>query len=316
VLVATPAFSQARQRINPDGSIRTVETKQTTKVREVLTRYRAGEFDDDIALLKLAIDETIDPEIDTEAALVDLNHAVFTIQRMAGPNASEAELLNAMQAYIYHAGPYNDQTVFSYDHSDPLGTDINNKLLTTYLDKRLGNCVSMPILVLILGQRLGMEMTLAAAPSHYFIKFKPADEGVWINLEATSGANPARDAWYHEGFKMTPQSTASGIYMTPMNEAELAASIIAVALEDAYGDERWWDAILIAEIIRELDQKNLSAILLRGSALNHLMEEDFHQQWPNPNDVPRELFPIYNSYVSESSKGFRYADSLGFVPEE
>lgn len=310
------ANAQARQRINPDGSIRTVETEQTTKVREVLKRYRAGEFDDDIALLKLAIDETIDPSIDTEAALTDLNQAAFTIRQMAGPNASEAQLLNAMQAYVYHAGPYNNQEVFSYDHSDPLGTDINNKLLTTYLDKRLGNCVSMPILVLILGRRLGMEMTLAAAPSHFLIKFNPVDEDLWINLEATSGANPARDAWYHENFKMTPQSTESGIYMAPMGETELAASIIAVALEDAYGDGRWWDAILIAEIIRELDEKNLSAILLRGSALNHLMEEDFHQQWPNPNDVPRELFPTYNSYASESSKDFRNAERLGFAPEE
>ena len=158
VFVVTQAFSQARQRINPDGSIRTVETEQTTKVREVLTRYRAGEFDNDIALLKLAIDETIDPNIGSEAALSNINQAVFTIRRMAGPNASEAELLNAMQAYVYHAGPYNDQTVFSYDHSDPLGTDINNKLLTTYLDKRLGNCVSMPMLVLILGRKLGMEV--------------------------------------------------------------------------------------------------------------------------------------------------------------
>jgi len=65
-------------------------------------------------------------------------------------------------------------------------------LLQRYLTTRRGNCITMPILFLALGQRLGLTMTLAEAPLHVFVKYTDDDGAVW-NLEATSGGGVTRD---------------------------------------------------------------------------------------------------------------------------
>lgn len=309
------ASGQARQRVNPDGSLREVSSKQSDQVREILKRYYEGKFNDDITLLKLAIDKTINPDTDINRTTAQIDQAVFTIRTIAGPNASESRLLDAMRAYIYQADEWNDHNSFSYDQTDPLGEMIKNKLLATYLETRRGNCVSMPTLVLLLGRKLGLEMTLATAPSHMLVKYKARGSQEWVNLEATSGANPSRVDWIRQNFPMSDRALETGIYMRPLTGFELGAQIAVTALEHAYEDKRYWDTILIAERIIEGDPNNLSAILLRASSLSHLMEEDFHQQFPEGAQLSQNLLAMYSSYGHQMNLGFDHALELGFLPE-
>lgn len=78
--------------------------------------------------------------------------------------------LQAVQRVIYQSGAWNSGRPFVYDHADPYGEDLNNKLLATYLDTRRGNCVSMPILQLIVAERLGLNVSLSTAPLHVFMR--------------------------------------------------------------------------------------------------------------------------------------------------
>jgi len=125
----------------------------------------------DYAESKLVIDRLIDPSLNIEAARREITEMVYDVRQMAGPNADEKRLLGALRAYLYRPGPWNAQRVFGYDHDDPLGTNIRNKLIPTYLASRKGNCVSMPALFVILGQKLGLEMTLSTAPNHVFVHY-------------------------------------------------------------------------------------------------------------------------------------------------
>jgi hypothetical protein len=60
--------------------------------------------------------------------------------------------VEALKKYLYVAGPWNDNRPFQYDLDDPLGQNIRNKLLSSYLDSHKGNCVSMPSLFVVLGR--------------------------------------------------------------------------------------------------------------------------------------------------------------------
>jgi regulator of sirC expression with transglutaminase-like and TPR domain len=122
---------------------------------------------------------------------------VRTIESMPGYDSSPTHKAIALQRFIYSGGVWNFHRPFEYDLDDPLGADPKNKLLTTYLSTRKGNCVTMPFLFIILGQRLGIEVTAASAPSHILVKFRN-EAGIWMNLEATSGANPARESWIRQ----------------------------------------------------------------------------------------------------------------------
>lgn len=135
----------------------------------------------DLARFKLAIDKLVSPEVDIERGLEDIDAMVQTVKAMPDFDMSATSKAIALQRFIYTGGPWNFHRTFEYDLDDPLGSNPKNKLLTTYLSTRKGNCVTMPFLFIILGQRLGIDITAASAPNHILVKFRN-ESGIWLNL--------------------------------------------------------------------------------------------------------------------------------------
>lgn len=150
----------------------------------------AADAEQDYGRAKLSFDKLVDPTIDIEAGVSELDDLVDRARQLAGPSASEGRRLDALRTLIYRPGPWNEGRPFAYDHAN--FKDIRLKLLPHYLETRLGNCVSMPILFLILGEKLGLDLSLAVAPAHFFLHHRGRGRTV-TNLETTSGADPARD---------------------------------------------------------------------------------------------------------------------------
>ena len=128
----------------------------------------------DYLTAKLAVDRQIDPTTDAAWVKAEVVRLARAAADMAGPNVDDPAKLRAVRKVIYVAGPWNDNRPFDYDHADPYGKVILNKLLATYLKTRRGNCVSMPILFLILADWLGVKVSLAAAPLHLFVRYTDA----------------------------------------------------------------------------------------------------------------------------------------------
>ena len=145
----------------------------------------------DFTTAKLALDRIIDPSINDAQVRRQLDHLTAQARAMLGPNPSDEDKINAVRRVIYKAGPWNGGRPFSYDQTDPLGRNVQTKLLATYLRTRRGNCVSMPTLFLILGDRLGLNVSFATAPLHMFVRYNDP-QGRAFNIETTSGGNPAR----------------------------------------------------------------------------------------------------------------------------
>src|SRR6266571_525499 len=145
---------------------------------------------------------TPDPEIDFAKAKL----AFETVTRMAGPSPSNRAKLTAIRRYIYESGDWNDRRPFQYDMTDPKGQKLSNRLLASYLDTRRGNCITMPILFLILADRMHLPVALSRAPLHFFIKYIDDVTVQTVNLETTSGGYPARDSWIREQMPMTYQA--------------------------------------------------------------------------------------------------------------
>lgn len=64
-----------------------------------------------------------------------------------------------------------------------LYSDANNLCLAGLLRTRRGSCVSMPLLYLVIGQRLGLPVNLVAIGKHYFIRWEAP--GYRMNIETT-----------------------------------------------------------------------------------------------------------------------------------
>lgn len=107
----------------------------------------------DYAQAQIVCDQIIDPTVDEQALLAELCRMTEAARRLAGPSVGDERKLTALRTLIYKSGPWNGLRPFAYDHAG--FRSIRCKLLSHYLETRLGNCVSMPILFLILADRLG-----------------------------------------------------------------------------------------------------------------------------------------------------------------
>jgi len=176
----------------------------------------------DFARAKIAFDALIDPQIDQAAILRELDDLTRTAHEIARSDPHPNVRLRAVRTLLHESGPWNDHRPFSYDQSDPTGSLLHNKLLHNYLGSRRGQCVSMPVLFLILGCRLGLDVALASAPEHVFVRYTD-EHGRTHNLETTSGAYPARDEWYRQNFPITDRAVESGIYLRTLSAREAVA---------------------------------------------------------------------------------------------
>lgn len=228
-LAIEPALA-ADQAAGPRTRVKAMDDPNIQALRQL---FATPENRLDLARAKVAIDRMIDPAIDEAATLKQLDELATSIRNRFPAGASSRAKLDVLLSSLYRPGPWNDHRPFSYDLSDPLGTAIRNKLLSTYLTTRKGNCVSMPILVMLLGQKLGLDVTLATAPLHVLVKFQ-GDDGQWINVETTSGGFK-QDASYQREMGITPLAMTNQIYLRPLSKRE-SLGVIASTLMEHYGD--------------------------------------------------------------------------------
>jgi tetratricopeptide (TPR) repeat protein len=107
--------------------------------------------------------------------------------------------------------------------------DPNDLFMHSVMDKKRGYCLSLSILYLSLGERLGLPLYGVVVPGHFFVRY---DDGqVRFNIETTSKGGYADDEHYINKFKVpapaSPDARRGGgpkdnksIYMTNLNKIQ------------------------------------------------------------------------------------------------
>lgn len=279
-------------------------------VRDVLS---AADSQLDYGRAKLAFDRIVDPSLDTEAILAGIERLARNAEALAGPGASPAAKLAALRRVIYESGDWNGGRPFAYDQTDPLGRIVSNKLISTYLATRRGNCVSMPILMLLAGERMGLNLALSTAPLHIFLRY--TDEGGReINLEATSGGHPARTSWYRQNLPMSDRAIESGLYMRTLTRREAIAHMASTVVDFLMSESRFQEAIEVAEIILQHYPRDGYTLVRLGSAYGELIRVEFLEQFPTPAMLPSGLRQRYAIFAQLNRRAFEAAQALGWEP--
>lgn len=264
---------------------------------------------------KLAIDKLVSPNVDTTKALKQIDAMVQAIRAMPEFGMTPTSRAIALQRYIYTAGVWNGDRPFKYDLDDPLGTNLHNKLLPTYLFTRRGNCVTMPLLFVILGQRLGLEVTATTAPNHLLVKFRN-ELGAWINLEATSGANPAREVWIRQqNPTITDKAMENGIYLRPLTKKETAVVMAGLLAEHYFKQGRYQRAIAAADLLLEYYPKDVTMLTLKGASYGRLARQYFAERLPSSSQTPAVPTWYYQHLSRNNHSWFAKAEALGWREE-
>jgi regulator of sirC expression with transglutaminase-like and TPR domain len=265
----------------------------------------------DLARTKLTVDKMVDPTVDIEAGLKKIDTIVARIRAMPDFGPSSTARMLALKRYIYEPGEWNSFQPYQYDLNDPLGTQLSNKLLPRYLESKKGNCVTMPLLFVILGQRLDIDVTAATAPLHILVKFKD-ETGTTYNLETTSGANPARDVWYHEQMPMTEEAVANGVYLRPLTRKETVAIMVTTLAEYYFEQQEFEKAITITDLTLEYYPRDVEAMVRKGSAYYQLLAKYYLEKYRSPDEIPDRAKGHYQYLSQNNLQWFAKAEALGW----
>lgn len=274
-LLTGAAYAQ-RLASSPDSNYAAVQRILTTPEEDI-----------DLVKAMLAIDRMIDPSIDSEATLAQLEAMAKGLRDSLPVGASSRLKLEALRHHIYKPTAWNGGRPFEYDLNDPLGENVRNKLLATYLRTRKGNCISMPFLFIFLGHRLGLDLMASSAPAHVFVQWRDTD-GKLYNLETTSGAGFARDAWMRQQFTMTDDSLQSGLYMRPLSKKETVALLAETLLQFYKQEGRHSHMQALAALLLQHSPKNVVAMLHVREGLRETWLREFVRKYPRPGDIPHD----------------------------
>lgn len=267
----------------------------------------------DLLGAKVAMDRIIDPSIDLASIEKEVASLAAAARTFAGPRASEGAKIDAIRKVLYEAGRWNDNRPFTYDQADPLGENIRNKLLSTYLKTRLGNCVTMPTLFMIVGRGIGLNLTLTTAPLHVLVRYtRPGLHP--FNIEATSGGGFARDEWYRQKWPMSDKALESGLYLRTHTDRETVAVMATTLLDYLASVGRNEEAISVADAILAANPKDGYTMVRKGSVIAATMQADFIDKYPMPSLIPAALRPRYAELATANAKAFADAEALGWEP--
>lgn len=272
----------------------------------------------DYAAAKLVVDGLIDPSTDTAAVRRELDRWEAAVRSNVPADPTARQVLDALLKTLYQPGPWNQGRPFSYDLSDPLGKNPKNKQLATYLATRKGNCVSMPILFVILGQRLGLPLALATAPNHVLVKFADDTQQMWLNVEATAGGFKY-DSSYQRETGISEAALDNGLYLRPLLPHE-GVGVIAGTLMEHYGAKKDAAALMaVADLALAANPKDPVAMIWKANAYYLDTQQRITSKYPNAADVPPELHAEYRRMTGENMAWFAKAEQLGWsqrTPEQ
>lgn len=293
---------------------RTVLGEQSSTVAAVSAILSAPEHQLDYAQAKLALDQVIDPTVNSAVVIAKLKNMAKRARKLAGPGASADAKLAAVRTVLFEPGPWNQGTAITYDHSDPLGTHLPNKLIHNVLRTGRGQCVSMPILYLILADLLGLDVSLCHAPEHVFMRYTGLDGRAW-NLEATSGGHPARLEWFRRHYPITDHALETGIYMRTLSKRESIVAMAMTSLEYLRAEGRQAELIELCSVVLQHDPRNIFAIVVQGSAYGKLLQSEFERTYPNPFLVPERLRARRLFLIERNHSLIETGLALGWSPD-
>jgi hypothetical protein len=111
-----------------------------------------------------------------------------------------------------------------YDLEDMDFSDPSNLFLNGIVDRKKGTCVSMPLLYVALGWRLGYPIRLVNVPLHCFARW---DDGVnRINIEATGYGQTLPDEHYEKKYFVTTECKTRGGYLASLSPRQMVAMML------------------------------------------------------------------------------------------
>jgi regulator of sirC expression with transglutaminase-like and TPR domain len=265
----------------------------------------------DLAEVKFQIDEAVDPRFSIDEGRKEFEALAAKLKAITPPSASVSEKLNILKRFIYESGNWNDNRPFAYNHDDPLGSALTSHILLNYIKTRQGNCMTMPILFMLLGKRIGLDVTLAVAPFHAFVKFTDDHGKVW-NVETTSGAGFARDVKYRTDLPMTDLAVEKGTYLRALTHDEVIGVMGTVLVRQLMNSNRPKEAVVVSAVMLKHFPNSAELMVFQASAYAQILRTEILPNYKSVSEMPPDVRRYAEALSERNDAVFAEAEALGW----
>ena len=277
---------------------------------EQVLRLKGDEVD--LATAALIISEYWSEMVDGRRYLSDLDNMALEIREMLKQKKLSTDFRAVPVINNYLFGTLGFSSIS--EASDP-----NSLFLHTVMDKKQGYCLSMSVLYLAIGERLGLPLYGVVVPGHFFVRY---DDGrVRFNIETTSKGGNASDEHYIKKFKV-PRLNGRSIYLKNLSKIQTLGCFFN-NLGNSYSDIGDMESALLAferavEINPTLSESraNLANIYLKKGQVAQAVNEYRAALDINPNDAKTHN-NLGNAYTQRGSLGYavsEYTESIRLDP--
>lgn len=174
----------------------------------------------DIGIVALTLDRESNPEIDVASYSARIDALADRVRRLSKGTTDPDQRIRCLNTVIFLYEKYHaDRDLSSQRKPEKYS-------LAHLLDTKEGNCFSMPLLYVAVGQRLGWPLHLVHVPDHSFVRYVDSSFKEQ-NIEATSGGGYVSDEKYAEDFNVSRRGQMSGAYLRSLTYRELIGDIVA-----------------------------------------------------------------------------------------
>jgi len=206
LLIVWVLFVTASESFGGEGLAN--EGKEGLYARSIERVLRLEPEEVDLATAALIISEEWSDVVHGRRYLADLDNMAFEIRDRLEDKGLQANHRAVVVINKYLFDELGFESISEASNPDDL-------FLHSVLDKKQGYCLSLSILYLSLGERLGLPLYGVVVPGHFLVRY---DDGrVRFNIETTSKGGTAPDEHYINKFKV-PENDS--IYMTNLNKMQ------------------------------------------------------------------------------------------------
>ena len=206
----------------------------------------------DIGLATLVLAKEFYPDMDVNYYLDIID--IIAIGVFALSQGSEDPLVRiaTMNTFFYRKGEWNKYRPLEYDLEDLEARKLKNRFLNGYLDTKQGSCITMPMLHIVVGQRLKWPIYAVGSPKHFFCRY--LERGFpESNIEATSGGGFIPDSSYIIDTGIPDNALRNGVYLRTLRNKEYIGRLISINSSVYYENGNIDKAIEYLELSKNLD---------------------------------------------------------------
>ncbi len=175
----------------------------------------------------LAIGQDVDPRLDLAAVQSDIDRLAATLKARIPADVGQVHKLRLLNRYFFHelgfAGNAND-------YYDPA-----NSYLSTVLARRRGSPISLAVLLMEVGQQIGLPLRGVAFPGHFLVKLKVRAGDLY--LDPMTGESLSREQLEERLSEFLEATRSAAERSLPAIDGEAFEMALAQAIREATSRE-------------------------------------------------------------------------------